>query len=119
MRTDQCNRCLRYRGDLDCDAFPKGIPEKVLTGELDHTQEVMGDKGLRFLPSPTGEALVKADVLVSHINDLVDREDIAYRRVKTILKRKGYKETDFEMDGPLYGWSTNELIKLAQPREAR
>ena len=61
-----------------------------------------------------GEVL-EGQVLIDHINDFVDREDVAYKRVKTVLKRKGYTGDDFKEGGALYGYSTNELIKLARP----
>jgi hypothetical protein len=103
---------------LECDAYPAGIPEKILTGELDHSVELTGDGGLHFLPAPDGEVLVKAEDtgLIEHVNQMVDREDVAYKRVQTVLKRKGYRDADFEPGGVLYGWSTNELLELARPK---
>jgi len=48
MQTAQCWQCLRYRGDLSCDAFPRGIPEEILTGAFDHSEEHADDNGLTF-----------------------------------------------------------------------
>lgn len=33
---------------LCCEAFPKGIPEHILSGDNSHTEKVEGDGGLRF-----------------------------------------------------------------------
>lgn len=52
MRTRQCFGCtnlLSERVDgLACLAFPDGIPEVILTGEVDHSQAYPGDHGFRF-----------------------------------------------------------------------
>jgi hypothetical protein len=31
-----------------CDAFPRGIPQKILYEGWDHTKPYTGDKGIRF-----------------------------------------------------------------------
>lgn len=33
-----------------CEAFLKGIPEEILTGEFDHTEPYPNDNGIRFEP---------------------------------------------------------------------
>jgi hypothetical protein len=48
--TTRCWRCTRYRGQLDCDAFPNGIPEAILSGEHDHAEPYQGDQGLTYQP---------------------------------------------------------------------
>ncbi len=45
-----CNSCINSKMDGSCFAFPKGIPEKILTGEHDHTKPFPGDNGIRFEP---------------------------------------------------------------------
>ena len=118
MRTDQCGRCIRYLGGLQCDTFPNRIPEKILTGEWDHTNPLSDLNELLFEPvSEKGsfaKAMVKANdqVLADHVEDLVDREGVGYRRAMSILKRKGYTDADFEIGGVLYGHSTNELLSM-------
>ena len=50
----QCAQCAHLKqtkdGPLRCTAFPKKIPEKILTGEHDHTEPYPGDNGIRFKP---------------------------------------------------------------------
>lgn len=119
MRTIQCGNCLRYRGDLQCDAYPRGISEDILTGQHDHTKEHAGDDGIRFSPAPDlqksdPETDVEGAALIEHVNAVVEREDVAYRRIKSVLQNRGYLESDFEEEGPLYGFSTNALIELVR-----
>ena len=48
-----CTMCKRFRSDganVWCKAFPKGIPDKILTGEHDHTKPFKGDNGILFEP---------------------------------------------------------------------
>jgi hypothetical protein len=46
----QCAFCIHLKKGLKCKAFPKGIPEKIITGEHDHTKPFKGDGGIRFEP---------------------------------------------------------------------
>lgn len=42
-----CNRCVHKRNGVTCDAFPDGIPMKILrSGE--HFESVPGDRGIVF-----------------------------------------------------------------------
>jgi len=41
------------RGILKCDAFPKGIPDIIQSGEWDHRKALDGDNGLQFVPFGT------------------------------------------------------------------
>jgi len=48
-----CVKCHRLKSaDLIfiCKAFPVGIPDKILTGERDHTKPFPGDNGILFEP---------------------------------------------------------------------
>ena len=58
--TGQCWRCRHYRGQLECEAYPKGIPHAILEGEHDHLLPYKGDQGVRFTPKvskgPRGDA---------------------------------------------------------------
>lgn len=37
-------------GRYICVAFPDGVPDEIMTGEIDHTQPVDGDHGIRYEP---------------------------------------------------------------------
>lgn len=52
----QCAGCARLfdgnganSGKPRCSAFPEGIPNGILDGEVDHTKPVKGDHGLVFV----------------------------------------------------------------------
>ena len=45
----QCLACHNLNNNmLTCKAFPKGIPEKILTGHWDHTSPFKNDNGILF-----------------------------------------------------------------------
>lgn len=48
----QCIACRHLDGDKaperTCPAFPKGIPDDVWEGEIDHRKPYPGDNGVRF-----------------------------------------------------------------------
>lgn len=49
--TPICSDCQNYhygQGTITCDAFPKGIPQKIWIGEIDHRKPVSGDSGIRI-----------------------------------------------------------------------
>jgi hypothetical protein len=35
---------------MTCNAFPKGIPDKIIDGEQQHTSPIEGDHGIIFEP---------------------------------------------------------------------
>jgi hypothetical protein len=61
---DTCDVCAHYRGiavfkDLNdptvegdhrnfCDAFPNGIPDEIIYGDIDHKSPYTGDHGIVF-----------------------------------------------------------------------
>ncbi len=47
-----CKNCKNYIGELECLAFPIGIPEKILLGKNDHSQPLPEqDNNIVFEPS--------------------------------------------------------------------
>ncbi len=47
--TPQCSLCKHVsKKEFKCKAFPKEIPVKILTGEIDHTKPYPGDNGIQF-----------------------------------------------------------------------
>ena len=51
-----------------------------------------------------------------HTKAIADKDAKAYNTVIKILEKVGYKRSDFDIDGPLYGWSTNQLLDLAKEK---
>jgi len=52
MKSRQCFNCTRLfetaDGPLSCLAFPDGIPEAIITGEVDHSVPFEGDHGIQY-----------------------------------------------------------------------
>lgn len=64
----QCMSCKWYVAGNQCIAYPEGIPEKIWSGEHDHTKPFAGDKGLQY--EAEGEDTEKApDGLLFKMND--------------------------------------------------
>lgn len=50
-----CLECRHYvRSDRVCRAFPRGIPEEIRRGDVDHRDPYFGDGGLQFAPIYAG-----------------------------------------------------------------
>jgi hypothetical protein len=45
MMPIQCATCVHYVDDNKCLAFPDGIPDVILTGEIDHDRPMMDQVG--------------------------------------------------------------------------
>ena len=50
MMPVQCALCGNYKRELNCKAFPWGIPKQILDGDHDHNEPFKGDNGIRFEP---------------------------------------------------------------------
>ncbi len=53
MISAYCPRCLRFfpwKSIPSCEAFPDGIPERIITGEVAHLTPYPGDHGVQYLP---------------------------------------------------------------------
>ena len=53
-----CYDCIHFHDDpeatkLTCNAFPKGIPLKILLGKADHRRPIKGDNGLQYQDKAT------------------------------------------------------------------
>jgi hypothetical protein len=45
----QCRSCAHWHyATIHCDAFPDGIPIKILINDVSHQQPYPGDHGIRF-----------------------------------------------------------------------
>jgi hypothetical protein len=42
--------CKHYTEEMNCSAFPDGIPEEIATGGDKHTTPYPGDNGIQFEP---------------------------------------------------------------------
>lgn len=49
-QSNQCVTCKWNLGGLQCEAYPKGIPVRIVTGEHDHREPYPGDNGIRYEP---------------------------------------------------------------------
>lgn len=91
--------------------------ERTLARMLADIGRVLEPRGKRQ-ESARGSRLQKAeppqaDGFEDHSAPIAEKDGRAYARIKVYLQRKGYKVSDFEPGGPLYGWSLNELLDLA------
>ncbi len=56
MISRKCTNCLNLSrltnddGVPTCLAFPEGIPENILIGDVDHSQPIDGDNGFQYDP---------------------------------------------------------------------
>lgn len=48
-----CWTCIyKHSGRSTCDAFPKGIPVEIATGQNQHREPVPGDRGIQYERRP-------------------------------------------------------------------
>lgn len=47
--SSECHRCAHLRQNgATCAAFPRGIPEEILLGEVMHRKPIEGDLGFQY-----------------------------------------------------------------------
>ncbi len=46
----QCAACRFWTGEMNCRAFPNGIPRAILAGKHDHRKPYANDRGFRYSP---------------------------------------------------------------------
>jgi hypothetical protein len=105
------------------ESLEKALPEKESILKLPvlkelHTRTAQAyQRQMQLMLKDIGKvldrSLNKSD-FYDYTKPLADRDGRAYLRVKEVLKRKGYYDSDFEEGGPLYGYSVNDLIDLAR-----
>ena len=49
-----CMKCKHFQGyetdELNCDAFPRGIPQDIIIGGIEYIKPFIGDNGILFEP---------------------------------------------------------------------
>lgn len=48
----RCTNCehFRHARGMACRAFPEGIPQQIMSGEVSHLEPVPGDGGIQYTP---------------------------------------------------------------------
>ena len=82
-----CQTCRHYYqntpGDmLACEAFPKGIPDPILSGAVDHRRSYPGDQGISYEPMHGPEIIPRdeGEIKVGTVNMDVDLGDEVIKR---------------------------------------
>ena len=52
-----------------------------------------------------------------YTNQIVAKDEKSYEQIKAEFIKDGYTESDFEVDGKLHGYSTNQLIDIAREKK--
>jgi hypothetical protein len=124
----------RFSKTESANAFDGGIPgemENSLSsqsrfegyqegGSRDTTKksyELPSIKARKATPEELAGAKTSQPLRHDHTKKIVEQDLRSHNRVKIILMRRGYVESDFEEGGPLYGYSVNELIGLIRGKE--
>jgi hypothetical protein len=77
----QCLECKHFsKKPITCDAFPKGIPKKILDGKFNHAKPYKGDHGIQFKPKENHGESMK--------NDLPGTRRKKRKKMKRRLKKK-------------------------------
>jgi hypothetical protein len=48
MNEPSCANCKHWHGGMACDAYPKGIPWPIISGDVAHTHPLPDDNGIQW-----------------------------------------------------------------------
>jgi hypothetical protein len=65
---------------MTCDAYPRGIPDAILTSKADHRKPYRGDHGLQFLAKNKADADAAGEVIERVDAPVEGRDDGGRRR---------------------------------------
>lgn len=100
---------LKYRALRELKAKVAKEYESTMQAMIKEIGQVLDDAVRKSEDEPAG--------FYDHTQPIAQKDDILYGRVKKLVMERGYRKTDFEKDGALYGWSTNQLLDLLRTRE--
>ncbi len=73
---------------------------------------------LKDISKVLDSSLHKSGEFFDYTKPIAERDGRAFARVKEVLKRRGYMDSDFDEGGPLYGLSVNDLLDMVTRKEA-
>jgi len=87
IKLSSCQVCRHYYQDtsgdlLTCAAFPDGIPDPLLSGEVNHVRSYPGDQGIRFerIRGPQIISREPEEITVGRVNMDINTGDEIIRR---------------------------------------
>ena len=48
MNEPGCANCKHWRGGVVCDAYPRGIPWPIMSGDVSHLEPLPDDNGIQW-----------------------------------------------------------------------
>lgn len=100
-------------GDYD----PK-TDEIVPEPEEEDEEEEEAEKSEGFSSFDKAQVPQSDPLAYDHTKPVADRDERGYQRIQSILKKRGYKDADFEPGGQLYGYSVNQLLDMVREQKA-
>jgi len=126
MITSMCKKCLNFRSTgiiLACDAFPDGIPLRILRGDEGHVHSIKGDNGYIFRDRST--ELYKRFVKITPVLRALDvrESDMIKLRIACTINRDFSDLPEHDKRAILAaekiaaaGLSYQEIMDLANPQ---
>jgi hypothetical protein len=115
---------------LEVEGIERELPKGALDGQIDKAeikaylvelkkswQKTIDDFNRHIYSVPSvqkAEASQAQPLQHDFTQPIAQKDGRAYRRVKSVLMKRGYTEADFEEGGTLYGYSVNELIDIVR-----